>query len=325
MKKNVKSFIACSLAAGMAVASMSANAGTLSISHTTWIGYGTLYLAQDLGYFEKQGLKVELPAIEESSLYMAAQAAGKSSGSASTVDEILKYRPKTCFKSVVALDESSGGDGILANKDITSIKDLKGKTISVNESGTSTFWLAYLLKQQGMSLDDIKIQNMTADDAAAAFISGHIPVAVTWEPNLSLARSKHAGHVLVDSSSTPGVIVDVVALRCDVIQNQSQDVKALVKGIYQAVDYLHAHPQESYKIIAKGIGGYLSDPAAVADAMKGVTFFDQKMNQQFFGTNEKPGQISDLLTLGNQTWGKILGMNLNVTYGDFVDPGFINP
>jgi len=46
----VRTFACTALAAGMAA---TAQAGTLSIGHTTWVGYGTLYLARDLGYFKE--------------------------------------------------------------------------------------------------------------------------------------------------------------------------------------------------------------------------------------------------------------------------------
>lgn len=190
-----------SLALGLAGA---ANAGSLSIGHTTWVGYGTLYLARDLGYFKEKGLDVEFTVIEEASMYMAAQASGKLSGSASTIDEILKYRPNFCFKAVAALDESHGGDGVLVGNEITSLKELKGRNVAVNEGSVSQFWLSYLLRQNGMSMTDLNVQNMTADDAASAFIAGRVPAAVTWEPNLSLVRQKGQGKVLVDSSQTPG-------------------------------------------------------------------------------------------------------------------------
>src|SRR5471030_1982122 len=71
-----------------ATVATSAQARTLSIGHTTCVGYGTLYLAQDLGYFKENGLTVELPVVEEASMYMAAQASGELSGSASTIDEV---------------------------------------------------------------------------------------------------------------------------------------------------------------------------------------------------------------------------------------------
>jgi len=303
-----------------------AQAGTLNIGHTTWVGYGTLYLARDLGYFKEQGLDVNFSVIEEASMYMAAQASGKLSGSASTIDEVMKYRSKDfCFKSVVALDESHGGDGLLVSDEIQKIEDLKGKLVGVNEGAVSQFWLSYLLKKHGMSMDDVQVQNMTADDAAAAFIAGHLPAAVTWEPNLTMARQRGTGKVLIDSSATPGVIVDVVALSCDVIENQPDDVKALVSGLYKAVEFLKQNPEKAYAIMAKGVGGYLSDPKDLAEAAKGVRFYDQAMNEKLLGSADKPGTIADVINLAGETWTELLGKPVSARYPELVDTRFLRP
>lgn len=325
MNKSLRNYFAPTLVcAALAAGATTAQAGTLSIGHTTWVGYGTLYLARDLGYFKEQGLEVELTTIEEAAMYMAAQASGQLSGSASTIDEVLKYRSKEfCFKAVAALDESAGGDGVLVGNDVSSLSDLKGKSVAVNEGSVSQFWLSYLLKQKGMSMADLDIQNMTADDAATAFIAGRIPAAVTWEPHLSMVRAKKQGKVLIDSSETPGVIVDVVALSCDVIDKQPDDVKALVSGLYKAVEYTKAHPAEAYKIMAKGVGGYLSDPAELAEAAKGVHFYDQAMSEKLLGTPEAQGDIATIITLANETWSELQGKPYNVSYSDLVDNRFV--
>ena len=310
--------------AAIGLGAVSAQAGTISIGHTTWVGYGPLFVAKELGYFKEAGLDVQMTTIEESSLYMAAMASGKLSGAASTIDEILKYRSSQfCFRSVLALDESAGGDGIVVGKGITSTKDLKGKAVAVNEGSVSMFWLSYLLKKANMTVKDVEVKNMTADDAASAFIAGRVPAAVTWEPNLTMVKQKKVGTVLVDSSQTPGVIVDVVALRCDVVDKQPADVKALVHGVIKAVEYMKLHPQESAKIIAKGVGGYLSKPEDVADALKGVRFFDLKGNTALLGTPGKPGPIKDIVSLANDTWSVIQGKNFNVSYDDLVDVRFL--
>lgn len=315
--------LGASLVLGMAA---TAQAGTLSIGHTTWVGYGTLYLARDLGYFKEQGLDVDFTVIEESAMYMAAQASGKISGSASTIDEILKYRSKDfCFKAVAALDESHGGDGVLVGKDVTSLDQLKGKAVAVNEGSVSQFWLSYLLKQKGMSMSDLEVQNMTADDAATAFIAGRVPAAVTWEPHLSLVKQKGEGKVLIDSSETPGVIVDVVALSCDVIDKQPEDVKALVSGLYKAVEYTKQNPEKAYEIMAKGVGGYLSDPKDLAEAAKGVKFYDQAMSEKLLGTPGKEGDIAGIIKLANETWTQLQGKTYDVSYEDLVDTRFVTP
>lgn len=311
--------------AGLAMAAASAGAGELSIGHTTWVGYGPLYLARDLGYFKELGLEVDLQVIEEASLYMAAQASGRLSGSASTIDEIMKYRSNDfCFKAVVTLDESYGGDGILVAEEVGSLADLKGKEVALNEGSVSQFWFAYLMKEAGLDYKDVTVANMTADDAAAAFIAKRIPVAVTWEPHLTLVRKRGEGKVLIDSSASPGVIVDVVALNCDVIEKQPEDIKALVIGLNKANEFIKTNREEAYEIMAKGVGGFLSDPADFAASAEGVRFYDEQMNKEYMGSLEAPGPIAELIAMGNEIWGEFGLIKMELTYADLVDPSFVD-
>ena len=309
MKKNTVSRRLTGLilgAAAMAAAASSATAGTISIGHTIWVGYGPLYLARDLGYFKDEGVDVQLQVVDDSALAMAAQAGGKLDGTATTIDEDLKYRSdQDCFKAVAVLDESHGGDGMVAVDAINGLADLKGKTVALNEGSTSQFWFSYLLKKAGIPLTDVTVSNMSADAAAAAFIAGSVPVAVTWEPNLTLVKTKKAGKVLVDSSSTPGVIVDVLELSCSTIKDKSADVKGLLKAYYRAVDYLKANPEKADAIMAKGVGGYLENPKDFADAEKGVKFYDLAMTKEYLGTPDKPGAIADVIKLGNEIWSEL--------------------
>jgi NitT/TauT family transport system substrate-binding protein len=123
-----------------------ANAGAIRLGMTTWVGYGPLFLARDMGFFKDAGVDVELTIIEEASLYMAAVAGGDLDGAASAPDELMKYRSnELCFKYVVALDDSHGGDGIVTQSDVNSLKDLKGKEVGLNEGSVSDFWFNILL------------------------------------------------------------------------------------------------------------------------------------------------------------------------------------
>ena len=308
--------------AGLTLAG-TAFAGKMSIGHTTWVGYGPLYLARDLGYFKSAGLDLDLKVIEEGSLIMTAMAGNNLDGDASTLDEIMKYRaPDFCFKVVLALDESHGGDGVLVAGNEKSVKDLKGKTVALNEGSTSQFWFSILLAKEGMSPADVKIANMTADDAAAAFLAKRVPVAVTWEPHLSLSKKKKQGRVLIDSSATPGTIVDVVALRCDYIEKHPAEVAALVSGYYKAIDYMKKNQTKAYAIMAKGVGGFLKDPKDFADAAKGVRFFDKPMNVAFLGTAEKPGASADLLILGSKVWSQLGKLKMDIDHATLIESKF---
>jgi len=316
--------IKATLAGGVALlAASTADAGTMKLGMTTWVGYGPLFLARDLGYFKDKGLDIDLEIVEDNAIAEAAQAANQLDGNAGTIDEIMKYRTKeNCFKTVYALDDSHGGDGILAPANVNSFKDLKGLEVGMNEGSVSQFFFNVLLKQNGMSEKDVKITNMTADDAAAAFMADRIPVAITWEPHLTFAKSAKKGKVLIDSAKTPGLIVDVISLNCSYIEKHPDDVKALVEGLYKANEYIKSDQAKAYEIMAKGVGGWLSKPADFAASAAGVNFYGKDRNGEFFGGGET-GESGKLVKLGGEIWGGLGKLKMDVKYGDIVDSSYL--
>ena len=66
------------------------------------------------------------------------------------------FDPKHPYACVLATDESRGGDGIVANKDIQAIADLKGKTVAFPSAPSRSSILNVLLKEAGLSEADIE-------------------------------------------------------------------------------------------------------------------------------------------------------------------------
>ena len=148
----------------------------IKLGMSTWLGYAPLYLAKEKGFFQKRGMEVEIVVIESPADRRAAFAADKIQGMATTVDtHVMTAAAENPIpvKQVLALDDSHGGDGIVAKKEIKTVKDLKGKTVAAQlGAGASYFWLNYVLSQNGMKLSDIKAVDMKAGDAGAAFVAG---------------------------------------------------------------------------------------------------------------------------------------------------------
>ena len=67
MRKHLGFLLA--LIGGVAVAALaspgSAAAETVRIAHSTWVGYGPLYVARDKGFFKNHGIDVELIVMED--------------------------------------------------------------------------------------------------------------------------------------------------------------------------------------------------------------------------------------------------------------------
>ena len=270
----------------------SADAGSLKLAHSTWVGYGPFYIARDKGFFKDEGVDVELVIMEDTPIKMGALMAGQIDLVASTVDEFPIYmKPGKMLHYVLAVDNSKGGDGVVANKDITSIADLKGKKVAFEQGSVSQFFLNALLKDAGMTEADIEPVNMAATDAGVAFAAKQVDAAVTWEPALSQGAKSEHGHMLLTSADKPGLITDVVATTAETAVAKKDDIAAFVRAWYKAVDYSKSNPDDANAIMAKGVGGWLEDPKVFAETLGGIEYLDKAKNIEFFGTAAAPGQI----------------------------------
>lgn len=267
------------------------------LGQSSWIGYAPLYLADKKGFFKDHGANVEVQQFESKTDSRSALATGKIQGISTTVDTFVMSQASGMNLSIVlALDTSAGGDGISAKNDIKDLKSLKGRSVALDTSGgASYFWFQYLLNQQNMTLDDVKVVNMSSGDAGAAFVSGQVDAAVTWEPWLSKAKATENGSVLIDSSETPGIIVDALAMNKEFTEKYPDTVKAIVSGWYDALAYMESDPDEANKILMQYTGD--EEVEALEGAMSGVSFYDKEGNEKYFD-----GQIQDIAKKASDLW-----------------------
>ena len=298
---------------------------TVKIAHSTWVGYGPLYIAQSKGFFKRHGVNVDLVVMEDPKERFPTLMADKIQMIASTVDTALLYLKKpTDFQYVVAIDDSNGGDGIVALKDIKSIADLKGRKVAVNDGSVSEFYLNVLLGKAGLKESDLNTVNMTAADAGSAFVAKRVDAAVTWEPWLTRGKTTDFGHLLVDSSTTPGLITDVLIVKTDWANAHKKDVEAVVRSWDQAVAYYREHPDESIDIMAKGVGGWLKDPKDFKETLTGIKFYGGEDNKTFFGTGENPGPLSKTVADAIKVWSDQGRLQVQTSPDKLIDYEFVH-
>lgn len=272
----------------------------LKIGIVTWLGYGPFYIAKEKGFLKENNIDIQLEKIEGDVERRAAIASGNLDGIALTLDAMIVLRTHDIpLKTVMAIDASNGGDGIVAIQEIKTIEDLKGRQVAFASGLPSHFFLYSVLKEHGMQMSDIKPVIMDADQAGAAFASGKIDVAVTWEPWLSRAREVGKGHVLVDSRTRPGDIQDVLFMREDVVSKRPQDIEGLIKAWYKAVDFVSSNPDEARSIMAKSFG--LSEDTVNA-LLPGIKYEGRQGNRDAFGSPDKPGFLYALYDRITDAW-----------------------
>ena len=79
---------------------------------------------------------------------------------------------------------------------ITSIQQLKGKTIAAPEGTSADYHLLTVLAAAGLTRKDVTVDNLQPADALSAFTSGKIDAWDTWSPYIEEAVKQDGGRVL---------------------------------------------------------------------------------------------------------------------------------
>jgi len=299
----------------------SASNEPIRIAFSTWNGYIGIVIGVEKGLFEKAGVKVDYTVVEDPVQRFNALKSGNLDAIATTPDTFSRtYANGIETVQVLGLDQSKGGDGIVAEKSIGDIAGLKGQKVGVSAGSTSQWFLAYVLDQNGMSLDDVEQVDMTSGDAGSAFAAGRIPAAVTWEPWLSRAQKNPDGQVLVSTEKYPEIITDQVAFTPDFIKQHPESVKAFVKGYQDAVDYLHSNEDEAFAAVAEYLG---QTPEEIEATMETVPIWGLEESREYYGTKDAPGPIYDIFKKSGEFW-KDLGETKSMADPNAaIDPSFI--
>jgi NitT/TauT family transport system substrate-binding protein len=303
-----------------------ARAEPLRIFYFTWVGFGPLFVAQEKGFFAKEGVEVELINIEDHTAAFSGLFDGQVDAIAAGTQDVLTFAEpdQDLLVCVLPLDESRGGDGILATKDIQSIADLKGKSVAVLRGSLQQFYLAILLKEAGLSEADIEVVDLPSDDAAEAFMMQEVDAAVTYEPWLTQGRQAAHGHLLTDSSKRPGLITDCLETTAGVLNERRQEFQALGRAWVAAVEFFKTHPEEAVAIMARSLGGGLEDPVAFAEVLEGVGIFDGADIRAYVGTPDQPGPIYQTMQHAIDVWSELGVLKVQVAPADVIAHGILD-
>lgn len=157
---------------------------------------------------------------------------------------------------------SSGGDGIIATNDIQSVDDLVGAKIGVPKYSEAQTIVAWFVNRSDLSDEDKQsiLDNLIlmddANQTGAAFFSGNLDVAATWQPYLGQAESGTNSHILFDTSSSKTLVMDGFLFRQDFAQENPEWISKYIEGILQAREY---HGTEECANLMKQVLPMLAD------------------------------------------------------------------
>ena len=295
-------------------------AGSFRMGIEPWLGYGPWQIAAKKGFFAQHGLKdVQIINFTQDKDINAALASGQLEGSnIATHTALAMVAAGLKIKVVMLEDLSMAADAILAGKDIGSIADLKGKQVAFEQGTTSDILLNYALQKNGMTMKDVTPVPMPASDAGGALIAGRVPVAVTYEPYISIARGQNKDiKLLFTAGEDPGLISDVFVVSEAALKARPGQVAALLRAWNDAVAFYGQNTKEGQAIISESVG---AKPEELETGFAGVKFYSLAENKAQLQGDFAKKTIGDVEQAAIKA-GILTGP---VDTGGLIDPRFVD-
>ena len=240
------------LLSGCAVSSPS-----LTVPISNWPGYEYLYLAEQKGLASAEGLALKTLEFPDPQAIVHAYLRGDVAVAPLTTVEavdICSRAPERCPVLALVLDESLGGDQVMARPGIGSIAALRGRRVAVTPSTLGPFVLSRALEQQGLSLKDVQLRTLTLDAMPSALAQGEVDAAAIFPPFSVQAARQAKATVLFDSRRIPGEVFDVLAVDPQLFNTKRDVLVRLVRSWQAAHALRRSRPDEAVPLMARREG-----------------------------------------------------------------------
>ena len=216
------------------------------------IFYAPMYVALEEGYFEEEGLDVELKNGNGADKVMTAMIAGEADigfmGPEATI-YVYNEGNENYGVNFAQLTQRAGNFlvGRGADPDFK-WSDLKGKTvIGGRAGGMPQMVFEYILKMNGLDpKKDVNIiQNIDFGVTAEAFVGGTGDYTVEFEPHATGVEKDGSGAVIASLGVDSGYVPYTCFSALESYMNEHPDViQSFVKGIQKGLDYVNSHSSE---------------------------------------------------------------------------------
>ena len=240
----------------------------LKVVDMPYIPFVTFYIAQEEGFFAEQGLEVEfvkftsvtqaLPLLIQGDLDVAA-----GSISAGVINAIAQDMNIKIVAGRDYVDADQGSLALVARKDLydsgalDTVAEVKGKQVSMPCTACiDDFGVANILKEEGLTLNDVVIARMSRQDTVTALDSGSIEVATLGTLQIGQVKSLGCAQTLaLFSDVIPGFHVSYIMFGPTLLNdNPDAGKKFMTAYVKAAQQYAEGKTERNLEIAEKYMG-----------------------------------------------------------------------
>lgn len=215
------------------------------------------YIAQDQGFFEKNGLRVNmLQVIGGNNSFKSVINKQAEFGTSSESVLMFRSQQKVPFSTLATFVESNNDVKVILDKrqSIHSVEDLKNKKIAVIKGSASEYFLSLLLTLNKLDINDVTLVPMQANQMLQALKDQKVQAVSTWEPyafHINKAMEQHI--TIVDANNIYTLTFNLVSKPIETDESFEKSVR-LLNSLKQASTFIEKHPHQAKEIIKSRLG-----------------------------------------------------------------------
>lgn len=246
---------------------------TLRIGANRWLGYGPLYLADDLHWMTPSGYRlVEYP---HTTGVLRGYRNGLLDAALLTLDEALILQSSgQPVQILLVADVSAGADVLFANAHIQQLAQLRGQRIGVENSALGAFFLSRILDLAKLQAREISVIDMPVNEHLNALRTGQIDAAINFA-SASASFAPLGVHPLLDSRALPNEIIDVLVINPQRVS--AQQAKRLRELWFTSQEQWFEQRQDIDPRLSRRLG---LNGDELAQTLAGLQIGDRALNQQ---------------------------------------------
>ena len=231
---------------------------------TRSVFYAPQYVAIANGFFEEEGLEIEMTTGQGADKVMTAILAGQSDiGLCGPEASIYVYNEgREDYVEVFAQLTKRDGSFLVSKNptDNFSWNDLKGKTVIPGRKGGVPYMtFEYVLKQNGINpeTDLVLDDSIQFDLMAGAFAGGNAEYVTLFEPTASMTEEQGKGYVVASVGEASGEVpYTAYCAKKSYIEENSDIIEVFTRAVYRGQQWVKEH---SAREIAEVIQDFFPD------------------------------------------------------------------
>ncbi len=244
----------------------------LPMGYIANVQYAPYYMAVDKGYFAEEGIEVEFDYKFETD-GMKLVAAGELPFAVVSGEQVVLARAQGLPVKYVAQWYRKFPIAVfsLADKNIVSAQDLKGKTVGLPGFFGATYvgWRAFL-NANGLSENDVNAQEIGFTQAAAVQ-QGKVDAAVGYIANEPIVLKQNGLNVnTIAVADQVDMVANGIVASEKVIKDKPKLVKGFVRALLRGIADTIADPDAAMKVTAKYVEGFKADDATQKAVLVGT-------------------------------------------------------